>query len=95
VIPLSLEELKNYDYESLKIVMPEHLFETLIGEPIAGTDYFGTLEGDPTPSGYHLLDNGNKIYRTEHQPTGSSVRYRKINSIGYGVCWEVIPDLEN
>ncbi len=93
MIPISLEELKNYDYESLMIVMPKHLLDSLIGEPIEGTSYFLVIEGDPTKSGYYLLENGNKVYRTEHQPTGSSIRYRKINSIGYGDCWEVIPEL--
>lgn len=54
--------------------------------------FFKTLGGDPTKSGYILLANGNKVYKTEHQPTGSKLRYRKINSLGYGDVWEVIPN---
>lgn len=92
MISLTLEEIKAYDVESLKIVMPKHLMDTLIGDEIEGTNFYKVREGDPTKSGYYLLENGNKIYKTEHQPTSSKIRYRKINTIGFGDCWEVIPE---
>lgn len=94
MIPVTPEELKGYDLEALNMKMPKHLFDSLIGPPIEGTSFFKTKEGDPTKSGYYLLENGNKIYKTEHQPTGSKSRYRKINTIGYGDCWELIPEGE-
>ena len=77
-----------------EIVIPSSLADNLIGEPIPGTSYFRTLPGDPTKgmNGFTLNDSGKKIYKIEHQPTGSSIRYRKLNHIRWGECWEAIPD---
>lgn len=96
MIPIDPNELiKSELAENLAMVMPDHLLDTLIGEQIEGTFYYKTLEGDPTKSGYILLNAGTpverKIYKTLHTPTGSSLQYRKLNHLVYGDCWEVVP----
>lgn len=76
----------------LEIKIPLELKDNLIGPKIKESNYFQLIEGDPTKGicGYELNGMGKKIYRLEHQPTGSNKRYRKVNSVGYGECWEEI-----
>lgn len=95
MIPCSVEEMAGYDYDALTIVIPEHLTHSLIGEPIEGTSYFKSFPEDPTKAGYTAVAPGTpmerKVYKTRHQPTGSTVWYRKLNSLVYGDVWEIDP----
>lgn len=86
----ALEELAH----CRELVIPSSLADCLIGEPIPGTSYFRVIEGDPTKgmNGFTLNEHGSKIYKIEHQPTGSRTRYRKLNHIKWGECWEAIQD---
>lgn len=84
----TLEMLEEME-KAKKLVIPEHLKDSLIGPLIEGTSFYSCLEGDPTEAGYYLTEEGDKIYKTYHQPTGSSTMYRKVNSLFYGVCWEI------
>lgn len=79
---------------ALTTVIPWELRDNLIGERIEGTSFFKLKEGDPTKGqcGYRLNSKGEKVYKIEHQPTGSRKRFRKINSLRFGECWEVIPN---
>lgn len=93
MIPINLTEAKGLE-ALMSMEIPFHLRDSLIGKRIDNTDYFKVLEGDPTNGhgGYNLNPQGVKIYKIEHQPTGSTKRYRKLNHIKYGECWEVIPE---
>lgn len=83
--------------KALELKIPYQLKDNLIGDLILGTRYFRTIEGDPTKgiSGYTLLEYEGglkrKVYKIEHQPTNSLVRFRKLNHAIYGECWEAIP----
>lgn len=82
---------------AMEIVIPSCLSDSLIGLPILGSTYFATIEGDPTKglSGFHFVESEGglkkKVYKIEHQPTGSNIRFRKLNHIKHGECWEAIP----
>lgn len=80
---------------ALTTVIPYELKDNLIGKRIPGTSFFKLKEGDPTKGqcGYQLNAEGKKVYKIEHQPTGSKVRYKKINSLKYGECWEAIQEI--
>lgn len=95
MIPISEEEAKNMDLSSYQLTIPEHLADSLIGEPIEGTSYFKSFPEDPTSSGFVLLYAGtpleNRMYKTLHTPTGSQVQYRKLNSLVWGDVWEAVP----
>jgi hypothetical protein len=93
-------DLNNQAAENLawarEVQIPIHLTDNLIGKKIPGSSYFKLKEGDPTKGrcGYVLNAQGRRVYLIEHQPTGSKIRYRKINSLRYGECWEAIPNGE-
>lgn len=92
---LSLKEKAADDLaKALTIVIPSELKDNLIGAKIPGTNYYEMKEGDPTKGicGYVLNESGKKIYKIEHQPTGSRIRYKKINSMIHGECWEPIQE---
>lgn len=94
MIPIAISnEVGDRLGRAMELVIPSELRDSLIGSKIQGSLYFKTKEGDPTKGmgGYRLDESGKKVYQIEHQPTGSMKRYRKINSIKYGECWEVIP----
>jgi hypothetical protein len=80
--------------KALEMIIPMELTDSLVGEKIPNSPYFKLKEGDPTKGmcGYVLNEAGKKIYKIEHQPTFSKTRYRKVNSLAHGECWEAITE---